>query len=68
MKECKQEKNRRGCDCSYEPCARKGLCCECVRYHLESRELPGCFFPGIEERSYDRSFENFARLVASRRI
>jgi hypothetical protein len=28
------------------------------------REVPGCFFPDDAERSYDRSFEHFAKLVA----
>ncbi|MEE9936819.1 MAG: DUF6485 family protein, partial [Deltaproteobacteria bacterium] len=24
---------------------RKGVCCDCVAYHLQKRQLPGCFFP-----------------------
>jgi hypothetical protein len=32
------------------------------------RELPGCAFPKDAEASYDRSFENFARLVNSGQI
>ena len=66
--ECVRDENRRSCDCTYEPCKRKGICCECVKYHIELRELPGCFFPGVAELSYDRSFEHFARLVTTRRI
>jgi hypothetical protein len=62
--ECKKEQNLANCNCSYEPCPRKGLCCECVQYHLRMREVPGCFFPDDAERSYDRSFEHFAKLVA----
>ncbi len=61
--DCKQTRNKKDCNCSYEPCSRKGVCCECIRYHLKSRELPACFFPDNVERSYDRSFERFAKLV-----
>ncbi len=63
--ECKKTDNLAHCNCSYEPCSRKGICCECVRYHLRSRELPACFFPERAERTFDRSFEHFARLVTS---
>jgi hypothetical protein len=66
--ECKQKKNQQKCNCTYEPCSRKGACCECVRYHLESREAPACFFPANAERTYDRSFEHFARLVSQNRV
>lgn len=57
--ECKQSTNMKRCTCTYEPCSRKGICCECVAYHLRSNEVPGCFFPKQAERTYDRSFENF---------
>ncbi len=62
--ECKQSQNLKHCNCSYKPCARKGICCECLQYHLKSRQLPGCCFPDKAEMTYDRSFEHFARLVA----
>jgi hypothetical protein len=62
--DCNKETNLKGCNCSYEPCSRKGRCCDCLAYHRRSRELPACFFPGqAEERSYDRSYEHFVRLV-----
>jgi len=61
--ECKREINLKMCPCTYEPCSRKGICCECIAYHLKLRELPGCCFPEDAERSYDRTFEHFARLV-----
>jgi len=61
--ECKKESNLEHCNCSYEPCSRKGICCECIQAHLRHRELPGCAFPDKAERTYDRSFEHFARLV-----
>lgn len=66
--ECNKEKNLNRCNCSYEPCARKGNCCECLTYHLKSRQLPACCFPADGERTYDRSFEHFARLVTAKKI
>ncbi|MBN2371560.1 MAG: cytosolic protein [Vicinamibacteria bacterium] len=60
--------NTERCNCSYEPCSRKGNCCECLRYHLRARELPACCFPKDAEKTYDRSFRHFARLVTSGRI
>ncbi len=66
--ECKKDQNRRSCNCTYEPCSRKGMCCECLSYHLENRELPACCFPSDAERTYDRSFGHFARLVTGRRV
>jgi len=66
--ECRQEKNLEGCNCSYEPCSRKGVCCECIRYHLNMRQLPGCCFTDTAERTFDRSFEHFARLVTSGKV
>ena len=64
--ECKKELNKKDCTCTYLRCNRRGLCCECIKYHLENNELPGCVFAKISkdaEASYDRSFEYFARLV-----
>jgi len=66
--ECKIDQNIKSCNCSYEPCSRKGTCCDCISYHLKARELPACCFPDDAERTYDRSFEHFARLVANKRI
>jgi hypothetical protein len=66
--ECKQTQNMKNCNCSYEPCPRKGICCDCLQYHLSARELPACCFPKDAERTYDRSFEHFARLAAKHRI
>lgn len=66
--ECKQQANIKKCNCTYEVCHRKGLCCECVAFHLKSRELPACFFPPDAEASFDRSFELFARLVTTGRV
>jgi hypothetical protein len=66
--ECNKEKHLSRCNCSYEPCARKGMCCECLAYHVKSRQLPACCFPDDAERTYDRSFEHFARLVAAKKL
>jgi hypothetical protein len=66
--ECQKQSNLEHCNCSYEPCSRKGLCCECISYHLRSRELPACCFPDQVERTYDRSFEQFARLVQAGKV
>ncbi len=66
--ECKKEQNLNSCNCSYDPCARKGICCECISYHLKSRQLPACCFPDDAERTYDRSFEHFARLVTHKKV
>ena len=64
---CNETKNLKGCNCSYEPCSRKGNCCECLRYHRAQGELPACFFPNDLERGYDRSYGCFARAVRERR-
>ena len=49
------------CECTYSGCPRHGKCCECLSYHLASRQLPGCCFPPEVERTYDRSFARFAQ-------
>lgn len=56
---CVLEKNRARCNCTYEPCPRKGICCECISYHWQMQELPACFFPPEIERTYDRSVKRF---------
>jgi len=63
--ECRKQTNVRRCNCSYPDCSRRGTCCECLHYHLASRQLPACCFPDEVERTYDRSFERFSKLVAS---
>jgi len=60
--ECQQEQNLAQCNCTYEPCDKKGICCECLTYHLK----PGCCFPAEVEKTWDRSFETFAKLVKER--
>ena len=67
MSECKKSSNKGNCNCTY-PCDKKGVCCDCLRYHLSRRELPACFFPADIEKTYDRSFEKFVELVNEGRI
>jgi len=61
MVECKKEKNKTMCNCTY-PCDKKGMCCECITYHRDRGELPACYFPDDEEKTYDRTIENFIRI------
>ena len=51
------------CTCTYPACSRKGLCCECVRYHLSRGELPGCVFPPEAEKTYNRSIEYYLSVT-----
>jgi hypothetical protein len=64
--ECEIKANKGKCNCTYEPCPRKGKCCECIQYHLAMDELPACAFPADIERTYDRSFRKFAEWVNKR--
>lgn len=66
--ECSKSRNLKTCKCTYEPCQRKGICCECISYHLSSRQLPACCFPKDAERTYNRSFEFFAELVSKGKV
>jgi len=56
--ECKKTANRGRCNCTY-PCERKGVCCECVKYHRQRNELPACYFSKEAEKTYDRGVERF---------
>lgn len=66
--ECKKTRNAKSCACTYDPCSRRGVCCDCLTYHLQMRQLPGCCFPPDAERTYDRSFEHFAKLVMGKKV
>ena len=69
MADCNQESLSKDCACTYSSCSRKGKCCECIKYHLEMKQLPGCAFAKISkdaERTYNRDFEYFAKLVAGK--
>jgi len=64
--DCNIKENKAKCNCTYEPCSRKGKCCECIAYHLEMEELPACAFPPEVECTYDRTFKRFAKYVQSK--
>jgi len=59
--ECKQEQNLKTCPCTWPDCPRKGICCECIKYHWEKGELPACLFSKEAEKTYDRLIEMFIR-------
>ena len=59
--DCKKEQNLAKCNCTYSSCSRKGVCCDCIQYHLACKELPACCFPADVEKTYDRSFGAFAK-------
>jgi len=65
MVECKSEENKIRCNCTY-PCDKKGMCCDCIRYHLSMRQLPACCFPDDVEKTYDRSFEKFIEIYSKK--
>lgn len=60
--ECKKEENLVRCNCTCEPCARKGVCCECIVYHKDKGQLPACLFPDDAERTWDRSIAKFIEV------
>ncbi len=66
MRDCSQDKNMKDCNCTYEPCPRKGICCECMTYHRKKGQLPACYFPDDVEASYDRSIDKLVRTYQSR--
>lgn len=64
--ECNVEANLGKCNCTYEPCSRKGKCCECLSYHWRMKELPACLFPDDIEKTYDRSLRRFIQIYKDR--
>lgn len=64
--ECNIKANLEKCPCTYEPCSRKGKCCECIMYHKRLGELPACLFPPEVERTYDRSIERFIKCYSKK--
>ena len=59
--ECNKEENLKSCTCTYPGCSRKGVCCDCLKYHLKSNELPACCFSEEGEKTYDRSIDSFIK-------
>lgn len=66
MEVCKRDEILKDCGCTYEPCSKKGKCCECIKYHRKMNELPGCLFPPEAERTYDRSIKYFCEVMEKR--
>ena len=66
MAECNVNKTLKHCTCTYDPCSRKGRCCDCISYHRKNDELPGCLFPPEAERTYDRSIGHYLRVMRGR--
>ncbi|KKN37924.1 hypothetical protein LCGC14_0758460 [marine sediment metagenome] len=67
MRECDQEERKDECTCTYN-CHRRGKCCECIDYYLPMNQLPGCIIAKVSkaaEKSYNRDFEYFAKLIAN---
>ena len=64
--ECQIDLTKAQCPCTYEPCSRKGKCCECISYHLKYEELPACVFSIDVEKTHDRSFARFVAAFQSR--
>ena len=56
------------CNCSYDPCPHKGICCDCLRRHLSKKQLPACCFPDEIAKTDERRFEKFAELVNNKEI
>lgn len=65
--ECKKDLNMTRCNCSYEPCSRKGICCDCIEYHRKAGAMPACYFPDDIEKGYDRSISNFVKVWQERK-
>jgi hypothetical protein len=57
--ECNKENNKKNCPCTYTSCPRRGLCCECIKHHVNNDELPACAFSKEAEATFDRSFSKF---------
>ena len=56
--ECKQSENSKHCTCTAD-CPRHGLCCECVAYHRNKNQIPGCFFDKKGEAAWNRNVDFF---------
>ena len=63
MEACRRDEIIKTCGCTYEPCSKKGKCCDCIKYHRDMNQLPGCLFPPEAERTYDRSIKYFCEVM-----
>ena len=66
MEKCKREKILETCACTYPSCSKKGKCCDCIEYHRERNELPGCLFPSDAEATYNRSIKYYCNIMEKR--
>ncbi|MCX6012232.1 MAG: DUF6485 family protein [Chloroflexi bacterium] len=64
---CSLEANNKMCNCTYQPCSRKGKCCECLVYHWSNNELPACLFPDKVEKTFDRSLKKFIEVYSGKK-
>ncbi len=64
--ECQKDKNLEFCNCSY-PCEKKGICCQCIAYHRSRNELPACYFDSLNEKTYDRTIDNFVKIYLAKK-
>ena len=53
--------NLAGCNCTYS-CDKKGICCECLRYHRSKGEMPACYFPNDAEKTFNRSIDYYIKI------
>ena len=60
--ECQKAANSEGCPCTHTECSSHGVCCECLKYHLNLRQLPACCFPDEIAKTDERSFEKFVEI------
>ena len=66
METCNRDEILKNCGCTYPGCDKKGKCCECIKYHREMNQLPGCLFPADAEKTYDRSIRYFCETMVKR--
>ena len=56
-----KKNNQQQCNCTYAGCPRHGICCECLEYHRNKKQLPACYFTTEQEATWDRSIDNFIK-------
>lgn len=44
-------------------CSKKGICCKCNEYYRSLRQLPSCYILADVKNTFDRSIENFLKLL-----
>jgi hypothetical protein len=59
--ECISTESKKHCTCTYMSCDKRGNCCQCISFHRNKGEIPGCFFSPRGEATYDRSFANLCK-------